>query len=192
MAYHGGIFTTNLASVDPNQMTIVLTHGWIPTLIHPLFANGGVEGWPTETAMDLRANGVASANIVAWEWTNAATSSVFSPETAGSQTPANGIALGQALLAKLGPQYSPKDTNSSATVLELWSTLAHAANFLQGAQWAHDPISPTPWPADNMLMTLFDEAEVGTDKGFNTYSLDGIENLTALGYMHWQMAILIL
>ena len=28
MAYHGGIFTANLASIDPNQMTIVLTHGW--------------------------------------------------------------------------------------------------------------------------------------------------------------------
>ena len=28
MAYHGGIFTANLASIDPNQMTVVLTHGW--------------------------------------------------------------------------------------------------------------------------------------------------------------------
>lgn len=49
---------------------------------------------------------------------------------------------------------------------------AYAANFLQGANFANEVISPTPWPAANMQMTLFDEAEVGADKNFTLNSQD--------------------
>lgn len=172
MAYYGGIFTANLASVDPNQMTIVLTHGWIPTLplIGPVIPNGGVVGWPTDVAAQLRANGITSANIVAWNWTNAAMSSLTDPKQAGSQTPQQGIALGQALLNALGPNYSQPIHfigHSFGTLVN-----AYAANYLQGANFANEVVSPTPWPAVNMQMTLFDEAEVGADKDFNLNSQD--------------------
>ncbi len=172
MAYHGGIFTANLASIDPNQMTIVLTHGWIPTLplIGSVIPNGGVVGWPTDIAAQLRSNGITSANIVAWNWTNAATSSLTDPKQAGSQTPYQGILLGQAFLNALGPNYSQPIHfigHSFGTLVN-----AYTANYLQGANFANEVVSPTPWPPANMQMTLFDEAEVGADKNFTLHSQD--------------------
>lgn len=173
----GGSFTANPPfPLDPNQMTIVLTHGWIPTLNGTnLFPNGGPDGWPTDMAKQLLASGI-TGNIVAWNWTNGATSSVFKPEQAGSQS-TNGLALGQALLNELGPNYSKK----IHFIGHSFGTLAnaYAANFLQGANFASEQVSPTPWPATNMLMTLFDEAEIGANKNFNL-SLNGIENWFAL------------
>ena len=168
MAYHGGIFTANLASIDPNQMTIVLTHGWIPlnplTLnLTPIFTPNGIDDWPTTIAAELHAQN-PSANIVAWNWKDAATSPLADPQQAGGQTPQQGIQLGQALLNVLWPDYSGRIQfigHSFGTLVN-----AYAANFLQGNNWAGEAVSPTPWPANNMLMTLFDEAEVGADKNF--------------------------
>ena len=168
MAYHGGIFTANLASIDPNQMTIVLTHGWIPLNplklnLTPIFTPNGIDDWPTTMAAELHAQNPA-ANIVAWNWKDAATSPLADPQEAGGQTPQQGIQLGQALLNVLGPAYSGRVQfigHSFGTLVN-----AYAANFLQGNNWAGEAVSPTPWPANNMLMTLFDEAEVGADKNF--------------------------
>ncbi|HEY1718341.1 MAG TPA: hypothetical protein VGH42_08635, partial [Verrucomicrobiae bacterium] len=146
MAYHGGIFTANLASVDPNQMTIVLTHGWIPTLplIGPVFTPNGIDDWPTTMAAELHTQN-PTANIVAWNWENAATSSLSDPKQAGGQAPYQGILLGQALLSTLGSGYSGQIHfigHSFGTLVN-----AYAANYLQGANFASEPVSPTPWPA---------------------------------------------
>jgi pimeloyl-ACP methyl ester carboxylesterase len=181
MAYHGGIFTTNLASVNPNQMSIVLTHGWIP--LYPLtglsiFNPNGVEDWPTTMAAQLRSEN-STANIVAWNWENAAKSSVTDPEQAGSQSPYEGTLLGQALLNVLGANYSKPIHfvgHSFGTLVN-----AYAANYLQGANFASEPVSPTPWPAANMQMTLFDEAEVGANVNFtlNSQDLDALADANA-------------
>lgn len=150
VAFHGGIFTTNLASVDPNQMTIVLTHGW----------NSSPNSWPSNMASMFRANDVTSPNIVAWDWTTVAGSS-DEPGIPAEQTGEQGRELGEALQQKLGPNYSNKIQfigHSLGTLVN-----ASAANYLQGTNWVNEPFSSTPWPATNMLMTLFDEAEVATD-----------------------------
>ena len=175
LAYHGGIFTTNLASVDPNQPTIVLTHGWIPLKpslvppfnLIPVFTPNGVDDWPTTFAAQLRANGV-TANIVAWDWSQVARSLVDSPGIPEQQTGDQGRALGQALLLKLGANYSQPVQfigHSLGTLVN-----ASAANYLQGTSWGTDNGSPTPWPAMNMLMTLFDEAEVA--RGNSSFAAD--------------------
>lgn len=168
LAYHGGIFTTNLASVDPNQPTIVLTHGWIPTLAgFDLYTPVGVGSWPTTFAAQLRASGV-TANIVAWDWSQVARSSVDSPGTPEQQTGDQGQALGQTLLVKLGANYSKPIQfigHSLGTLVN-----ASAANYLHGESWAGGNVSPTPWPGTNTLMTLFDEAEVA--RGNSSFAAD--------------------
>lgn len=172
MAYTGGIFTTNLATLDPNQMTIVLTHGWVPQ--NPLtggllFDENGPTGWPSDMAEQLLANGFAG-NIVAWNWTNEATSSALHPDIAGSLTPTNGILLGKALLNTFGPSYKQKIHfvgHSFGTLVN-----SYAADFLQGATFASDPTNSQPWPATNMFMTLLDEAEVGTDANLSLDKYD--------------------
>jgi hypothetical protein len=126
--FSNGAFTTN-ATLDPKSMTTVLTHGWIPTFLGINFPDSGPEGWPTEMAIQLRANGV-SGNIVAWNWEYAAKSLVTKPDIAGVQTSGNGFALGQALLNALGPYYSQKIHfigHSFGTIVN-----AYAANYLQG------------------------------------------------------------
>ncbi len=114
LAYHGGIFTANLVSIDASKPTIVLTHGWIPlrpsllppfSLI-PVFTPNGVDDWPTTFAAQLRANGVFTGNIVAWDWSQVARSVVDKPGIPEQQTGDQGRALGQALLLKLGANYS--------------------------------------------------------------------------------------
>ena len=169
LAYHGGIFTPNLASVDPNQPTIVLTHGWIPTLAGiDLYPPVGVASWPTTFAAQLRANGVFTGNIVAWDWSLMARSPVDAPGIPEQQTGDQGQALGQALLLKLGANYSKPIQfigHSLGTLVN-----ASAANYLHGDRWAQENVSPTPWPGTNTLMTLFDEAEVA--RGNSSFAAD--------------------
>jgi hypothetical protein len=182
MAYQGGVFTTNLALVDPNQMTFVLTHGWIPlnplTLyLTPLFSPNGIDDWPTTMAAELHAQNPV-ANIVGWNWKDTATSPLSKPQDAGSQTPGEGFQLGNALFDALGPNYSQKIHfigHSFGTLVN-----AYAANFLQGTNWAGEAVSSYPWPATNMLMTLFDEAEIGADKNFAMHPADLAALIAAL------------
>jgi hypothetical protein len=172
VAYHAGIFTPNLASIDPSQPTVVLTHGWIvlnPVTGTPLYATYGVGDWPTTMAPLIHSLPI-NANIVAWDWHGAASSSLTDPAHAGQQTREEGVQLGNALRTALGSMYSGRIQfigHSFGTLVN-----AYAANYLQGANWNGEPVSPTPWPSANMLMTLFDEAEVGADKNFALHSQD--------------------
>jgi hypothetical protein len=168
LAYHGGIFTTNLASVDPNQATIILTHGWIPTLAGiDLDPPVGVASWPTTLAAKLRANGV-TGNIVAWDWSSVARSPVDTPGIPEQQTGDQGQILGERLLLALGTKYSQPIQfigHSLGTLVN-----ASSANYLHGDRWAQENVSPTPWPGTNAVMTLFDEAEVA--RGVNSFGAD--------------------
>jgi hypothetical protein len=159
LAYQGGIFTTNLNSIDPNQPTIVLTHGWIPTTNGiPVFTPNGVADWPTPMAAQLRANGVFTGNIVAWDWSYVARSDITTPGIPEQRTGDEGQVLGEKLLLALGANYSQRIQfigHSLGTLVN-----GYAANYLHGDRWAGENVSPYPWPGTNTLMTLFDEAEV--------------------------------
>jgi len=183
--YQNGNFVSYASSaVNTNAMTIVLTHGWIPLKfweldLAPVFTPNGIEDWPTTMAAGLQAQGV-TANIMAWNWESAATSPLNKPGQAGSQTPGQGILLGKALLNVLGPNYSKPIHfigHSFGTLVNSYAaTFLQGTNFGNGQEW-----SSTPWPATNMQMTLFDEAEVGADANFNLDSagLAALANLNA-------------
>lgn len=135
----------------------------------PVFTPNGVEDWPTTMAAQQHAQ-VPNVNIMAWNWESAAKSPLSNPKQAGSQTPQQGIALGQALQNVLGSNYSKPIHfigHSFGTLVN-----AYAANYLQGTNFASEAMSSTPWPATNMQMTLFDEAEVGADVTFALNSQD--------------------
>lgn len=143
-----------------DRMTIVLTHGWI----NPLPGANGINDWPTTLAANLRANGITSdiANIVAWDWRNAATG-IAPPQI---NTPSQGVALGENLLAALGANYSHPVHffgHSLGTMVN-----AAAINFLHGEKVpsTHAEASPTPWPTSGepfIHVTLFDEADEATE-----------------------------
>lgn len=148
LAFHGGIFTTNLASVSPNKMTVVFTHGWI----------SNPNAWASNMASLITANVTPVPNLVAWDWSNVA--APILPGIPESQTGSEGRILAQKLLITLGSDY----TNRIQFIGHSLGTLvnASAANYLQGTNWASENVSPYPWPATNILMTLFDEAEAAT------------------------------
>ena len=146
-----GSFTSG-GTLAPGEKTIVLTHGWIPA-IEPFGLPGeGIGGWPTEMAKTLVSHGFgATANIVAWDWGDAAKSFPCDPGQVAGQTQFQGPALGQALAAALGTYYSRPIHfigHSLGTLLN-----ASAANYLHSSGFA----------PSNTHMTLFDEAEIAAD-----------------------------
>jgi len=135
--FTNGVFQTNVL-LNPNLMTIVLTHGW----------NDSSDTWPSTMASQFVAAGI-SANIVAWDWRNDARQNW--PVTALLKTPNQGNALGVNLRLALGAGYNQPIHfigHSFGTEVN-----AAAANYLHtnGFAWA------------NTQMTLFDEAEIGND-----------------------------
>ena len=86
LAYDGGAFTANLASVNRNQPTIVLTHGWIPVGIE-LLGHVGVAGWPQSKALRASLNRIPSA-VVRSVWgdpTDESVGSFLSPSGLGQR-----------------------------------------------------------------------------------------------------------
>jgi uncharacterized delta-60 repeat protein len=146
----GGSFTTG-GTLAPGKRTIVLTHGWIPA-VGPVRLTGGIGGWPTEIAQTLVSHRV-DANIVAWDWGCAARSFPCNPGKAAGETQIQGPALGQALSAALGANYSHEIHFIGSSLGTLVN--APAANYLHshGFDWR------------KTHMTLFDEAEIATDTG---------------------------
>ncbi|MFO1502103.1 MAG: carboxypeptidase regulatory-like domain-containing protein, partial [Verrucomicrobiota bacterium] len=136
------------------QMTVVLTHGWIITEAGVELVKG-VEGWPTDMArkyQNAKVTGVA--NIIAWDWHDAAAS----PLPPQERTPAQGLALGAALQAALGTGYEQPIHflgHSLGTLVN-----ACAANYLHGDRTAQQETAPTEWSPARTYLTLFDQAEV--------------------------------
>lgn len=145
LKYANGGFTTPLiAPFDPGRMTIVLTHGW----------NSNPDEWAKDMATKIsgRFSG-PTPNIVAWNWLCAAATGCKLNQAA-EQTGNQGRALGEALsffLAPMGQSYHERIHfigHSLGTLVN-----SSAANYLHSHGF-----SPT-----NTHVTLFDEAEVGTD-----------------------------
>jgi pimeloyl-ACP methyl ester carboxylesterase len=143
------------ALIDTNRMTIVLTHGW----------NSSYKDWPTKMAPDfVLGSRTPTPNIVAWDWQKDAASSLPGIYGPLSKVPAEGDALGKALLAQLGPNYSQPIHfigHSFGTLVN-----ARAADYLHGDGPC---ISCRPTKGANAFlpantqMTLFDEAELAPD-----------------------------
>ncbi len=136
---------TGGGSIDPNKMTIVLTHGFIDSS----------DGWPTGMASTLGAQAFGPAvNIVAWDWRTNAGKSLTE---AAYRTTSEGDALGNALLTTLGLGYNHPIHfmgHSFGTMVN-----CRAADYIHG-DVSRSPGAPSQTFAwQNTQMTLFDEAE---------------------------------
>ena len=143
-------------SLDPNKMTVVMTHGW----------KGNPDGWPTTMAQRMVNAGV-SANIVAWDWRDGANPFAnFDPLSVSWGTPLQGEALGISLYGILGSDYSHPIHfigHSLGTLVN-----AAAANYLHGDAPKNNPAQP--WLPTRTHVTLLDEAEAAPVLGMNTFS----------------------
>jgi pimeloyl-ACP methyl ester carboxylesterase len=155
-------FTTN-PPFPPNlsKMTVVMTHGW----------NSNPNQWATNMgALLVGKLGASSPNIFAWNWSNAASSSICDPGTPESKTGDEGRALAQALLVKLGPGYSQRIHfvgHSLGTLVN-----ASAANYLH----------TNGYSSQNTHMTLFDEAEVGEGVNCRLFGLKVAQLIFRIGH----------
>lgn len=152
--FDGTVFVASPALLDRAKMTVVLTHGWIPS-----FENGAspplAGGWPSNLAAALTAQGIrTTANIVAWDW-QAVASSPLPPEEA---TPQQGIALGEALQQALGTDYRQRVHfigHSLGTLVN-----GYAADYLHGYERADHRVAAQPWLASNTQVTMSDDAAI--------------------------------
>src|SRR5439155_21913782 len=112
-------------TLNGGKMTIVLTHGWIPSIVGiPLTA--GINGWPLDFAKTLVAKGV-DANIVAWDWGCAAQSFPCDPSQAANNTQSQGVGLAKALSAALGVSLGLSYTQPIHFIGHILGTLLNAA-----------------------------------------------------------------
>ena len=149
--YTNGTFT-NSVGLDPNQMTIVLTHGW----------KSSFRDWPTAMApLFVLGSRTPTPNIVAWDWQKDAASDLIHISTPISKVPAQGDALGNKLLAQLGPNYS----QTIHFIGHSFGTLvnARAADYLHGDGPYPPAKGASVFLPANTQMTLFDEAELAPD-----------------------------
>jgi pimeloyl-ACP methyl ester carboxylesterase len=139
--FTNGNFQSGVA-LNPNKMTVVLTHGW----------NSSSINWPQYMAGFItRRIGSNVVNLVAWDWTTDAHSKIIDLAIPTHKTSGNGIALGANLLAALGANYSQRIHfigHSLGTLVN-----AAAANYVHtnGFSWT------------NTQMTLCDDAEIAWD-----------------------------
>jgi pimeloyl-ACP methyl ester carboxylesterase len=135
--------------LNPNKMTIVLTHGW----------TGDADDWPTDMARDLLASGIdPELNILAWDWRGEA-SGVLKLFEVSRRTLAQGEALGRMLHSALGEDYSRPIHFIGFSM----GTLVHAAaaNYLHGDAPQSKPSKP--WSPERTHVTVLDEAEIAAD-----------------------------
>jgi pimeloyl-ACP methyl ester carboxylesterase len=138
--FTNGDFVSGVA-LDPNKMTVVLTHGW----------NSDPTAWAKYMAELLQFKlGAAALNIVAWDWNVEATSPWNNPGKAAANTQGQGRVLGMNLLAALGSHYSKPI-----------HFIGHSFGTLVNAT-AADYLHTNGFAWQNTHMTLFDEAEVGS------------------------------
>ena len=145
--FDGTSFVANLALLDRNKMTVVMTHGW----------NSSPDAWPTSIAQTLRGAGglwPGLANIVAWDWQTVA-HAILPPE---GSTPAQGVALGQALQQALGSDYRQKVHVIGHSLGALVN--GYAVDYLHGHRRAGYGVASHPWLSANTHVTMFDDAAI--------------------------------
>lgn len=169
--FDGERFVPNLALLDRDLPTVVMTHGW--TASFTCKSGGGIEGWPTDMANAMRSHGISAAvaNIVGWDWYLAANNCPLPPDDV---TPFEGMELALALQSAdaLGVGYAHPVHFMGHSL----GTLVNgaAATFLQGKPVFDQPGSLTPWRSDRMHMTLFDEAEIAAYSGVLKLPVNGL------------------
>lgn len=138
-------------TVDPKLMTIVMTHGW---------RNSSAD-WPSRMAQTLMEKYANKANILAWDWKSDAEINTLSPVASAGRTPVQGLALANALMNTLGPDYEKQIHfigHSLGTLVN-----CRAADYLHGDRrltiGENRPASQHYDPS-NTHMTLLDEAEL--------------------------------
>jgi len=141
LVYTEGSFST-LGSINRNEPTIVLTHGW----------NSSEQMWtnPSETndfAAIFSKAGI-SYNVVAWNWSEDA-DTLLDLGKATSRTLNEGSALAQSLISLLGPSYS-QDIHF----------YGHSLGTLVNAE-AVNVFNANEGDQAKTQVTLFDDAEVG-------------------------------
>jgi hypothetical protein len=147
----------------PDVPTVVFTHGWQLCTAAITRENEGVNGWPKRLAHAMRSAGITPdvANLVAWDWFDAArpcfagSATITPPE---EKTPEQGVALGQVLHETLGGAYAQRVHflgHSLGTLVN-----SYAADYVHGHSRTGGKRASPAWDSSRTEMTLFDEAAI--------------------------------
>jgi hypothetical protein len=163
----GTRWVSDTSSINPNAMTVVISHGW----------KGDLDDWAKTMAYQI-ANGHGASpppNIVAWDWKMLAATTAPPVDRACEQ----GVELGKALQQFLGTGYSQHIHfigHSLGTIVN-----AYACDYVHGGFGRSSSNPPLPWsPFDTTPhVTLLDEAEIASVFG---------QNITTSAALGWKAA----
>ena len=152
----------DLTRLDPNQMTVVITHGWVPLEVADSYATA--LDWVKQLAFLIQNHHPGTTqppNILVWDWRHKANTAAPQVDDAAEE----GIELGKARRASpLGVNYSNRlhfIGHSLGTIVNRYAC-DYVHGSLSGYQSRDNPSNPWPAASTNPHVTLLDEAEVAT------------------------------
>lgn len=162
MVFTGNGFS-NSGPINPNRMTVVISHGWNPS------GGNALSSWATTLAFQIQnshALGANVPNIIAWDWSARASAPLPPIDEARIQ----GEYLGQALQKVLGTGYQQRVHfigHSLGTIVN-----AYACDYVHGASYGSRNNAPVAWniALTQPHVTLLDEAKSFTVFGQNVIS----------------------
>ncbi len=168
--FDGSLFVSDTSSIDPNRMTVVISHGWNTDLADK-------DVWAKSLALQIINNHglAAQPNIIGWDWGEEAKGLTPTVDQACEQ----GIAFGKALHQILGIDYGQHVHfigHSLGTVVN-----AYACDYVHGS-FNRSSLNPAiAWSAYSTTphITLLDEAEIASVFG---------QNVTTAAKLGWKAA----
>ena len=171
MLQNGGMVPA--ANLNPNAMTIIITHGWTATADEtkggPLFGADGIansgDEWERFMAYAISLHqvlGTNGVNILCWDWHRDASGKANPPSVPVWNTPVSGQLLGSQLQQLLGSNYHQKLHFIGHSLGALVNR--YAVEYLHGV----GPVTAAlPWDSTQTKphLTLLDEAEVASFGG---------------------------
>jgi hypothetical protein len=152
--FSGTGFSAN-APIDPNRMTVVISHGW------NLGGGSAISGWPTTIAYQIANHHALTGdapNIIVWDWSSLA--NTLAPPI--DQATYQGEYLGQALQKVLGVGYSHRIHFIGHSLGAIVN--AYACDYVHGS-FPRDRNNPSvPWNRNltHPQVTILDEAEIAS------------------------------
>ena len=167
--FSGTQFVDVTGPLDPNRMTVVLSHGW----------HSGTGDWVTTLAHQISTHqslGAQAPQIVAWDWHTQANRPLTGAIDVAREQGEN---LGKALRQRLGAGYSQRlhfIGHSFGTIVNCF-----ACDYVHGSFVRASNNPPTHWLAAQTRphVTMLDEAEVATVFG---------ETVTTSAAIGWKAA----
>lgn len=164
--FDGGQLIYDLSGIKKDRMTVVISHGWVPTLPPGNNNYATALDWPKDLGAIIQSYhpGLTNPpNVLVWDWRHKA--NTFNPKV--DDAAEEGVELGKALYAALGSGYHQHlhFIGHSLGVIVNRYACDYVHGNLSGYQARDNPAPPLLVSVTQPHFTMLDEAEVAAIAG---------------------------